>query len=294
MNNIIFQTLLETTFLNFNCNIQNCFFQILGNSSINGGAINIYGNNNKIEIFNSYFVKCKANNGGAIYSLSVNMSLILKNCFQNCSCINWGMSIFLSCLTNGKHNISNNNIIDCSSKSSASRSIFALSWGKPFIKNLNISNNNVLTYDVLLSQKSEYLSAFHLNIINNIAEIVLNIDGCVNGFFENCNIINNIKTLNSHGMISNPWATYTNIINCIFIKNNQRSPVTNSNLLSFTNCKFFQNIFSINSPVQLSTSPNLIIIIIENFCYFQKQSTSKKEFNFLFFFEIFIVNNLII
>ena len=97
-----------------------------------------------------------ANNGAGIYNIWSNYYFLNKNCFLNCSCINWGLSIYLSLNLNDNLNISELNIFHCYYKDSNSRSLMVIINGFQEINYLNISKNKVATYDIMLFSSSKY------------------------------------------------------------------------------------------------------------------------------------------
>ena len=265
-----------------------CIFNLIGNINLNGGAIFINYNLNKLEIFKSKFLNCYGNYGGAVYTSNTISSNLFETCFINCTSTGWGQTIYLLGFSTTSFNASYIDLYECSSKWINSRSAFTFENGNQFIKYFNSSNNNIPTYDVLLLYQAKSISVSFWYSINNFVEIVLNIHGCQNGYLNYSTFINNTKKLNHRALIWNMDSIIFNVNDCVFIKNDQYQFVGYSNLLNYNNCIFFENIFSLNSPQQTNSFTISFNFNLKNNCfdYFSNQIKIKYLIFKLFYINI--------
>ena len=216
---------------------------------------------NNAYVYNCYFYKLSASEGGAIlYSISGSYLLVEKCSICNCTATEYTAGIRIkagNCIiafvcsqygyagtndafcsfTNDEKTRTINSVFDSSvSHCEASSSyIMVHNHGYVYIKSLNLSNNNANYYSALIcnpNKNNEETSHGNDIIYSSISNNTATIQYCVvvgsTAEIKNCNIISNDAKNTIHG------SDQTDVISCCVIKNTKRPVFSGS--IKLYNC----------------------------------------------------------
>jgi len=240
-----------------------CFFNGLGSTSLNGGAISVI-SNGQVSVISSECISCIGYNGGGMFFSGIGSFYGYQNCFHNCTSEQWGYSIYSSSTATSNQTFSMNTISQCSNAVRGFRTISLFYYGKQSFEYNNISNCICASYDAVLLRYTDAASARYSITINNIVSISINLANSagVTSFF---NIINTTQRDTEHKyLLWNMQSSTLSFESCIFIDNIHNSLIYQLTGASFTNCLGFNNLFL---TYQQSKKPTFHVFPLSNICY---------------------------
>ena len=245
--------------------LTNLIFILLNSGNNNGGAININQNNLNFQLFYCSFFNCSSNlNGGAIYFDS-NLGISKLFCIFGKYTFSPSESFFHISL------ISNNNNDNHCNFTSLSYSSFDMN-SRWCLLNLYYGNQIFNTYNGSYNKIGDHgagpaffypnnSSLIYSTIFNCFSDILQgNVGLLTNSIYENCNFINNSKSLNRYGYIDmNTNGKNIHLKNFIFQNNIWTLFYAQKGSITIENCFFDFYSYAGNSPLIISYITNTLM-----------------------------------
>ena len=307
------------SYVDKNINISLCFFSRYSSYSGSGGVIYVFGVSYSMNVNNSMFYNCLANNGGAIYFESTNACLRMI-CSNSCSA-SWSHFSYL--VASQLNQLEYLSVSNCSHSTSGYYSI-RLYTGNQIVDNTNSSMNNALQTSGIYISSPSSLSSSHCTFSNNKVSHSICIEfsstsGTISmsyaNYVHNNSPFNGVVFVNGAGLRMMMYSIFNNNQNSLFCvwegslevshsfidhsgSFSTSTAVLTSNNNSFTNrityqLQFFNSLHCYADIPLIDTTPLITIPRTYAECIFTLQLANWREigviFSFAFLYQLIIL-----
>ena len=239
------------SYIDKNINISNCFFSRISLYNGDGGVINVNGGSYSMNVNNSMFYNCIANNYGAIYFYSTN-SYLRMICANRCSA-SWFHFVYLK--TSQMNQFEYISVSKCTESNPGYYS-FGLSLGNQNVDYTNSSMNNAFWGSGIYTwSPSSYNSSYCTFSNNKVSDKYCICLGSTSGiiYMSYANIVYNNSP--SHGVVYVWGSGSRKMMYCIFHNNQNNLFFVESGSLEVSH-SFISHSGSFSISTAVSTSIN--------------------------------------